>query len=383
MHNNQRSLLYSLVIRELNSFKSRLSINYTGIENIASVQYSKTIYTVNHPSYIDIFLVLPSLDANIINKNQFGMPATDWIQQKFPKLNYVKFFDKMGISFVGDNKEKNKTALKRLEEQLVDYGHIIIFPEGSIQRNGELRMGMYGTSAIALNCSKKEDVLILPIGLTYFDKPEPLIKKKRHWWSFICDLWNIDELILDYAIQAKQYYNMDIDVNFGKPISTHKLLQEADSLDTASKRRYITQNMMQDLGMLTTINTNHLLAHYLSHNYNQNNFEYGKDKLYSDISNIALIAKEKGYHVKDQFKNDKSLEQTLLLFEQKNILIKTSNKGLEKYVIGDSCKEYFETKPNANDEEFKKKNFLLYTSNQIAHLTEVKEIVEQIADKRG
>ena len=369
-------------MRELNSFKSRLSMNYTGIENIAPIQYDKTIYAVNHPSYIDIFLVLPSLDENIKNKNQFGMPATDWIQQKFPKLDYVKFFDKMGISFVGDNKEKNKTALKKLEEQLIDYGHIIIFPEGSIQRNGELRAGMYGTSVIAMNCSKKEDVLIQPIGLTYFDKPELQIKKKRHWWSFICDLWKIDELLLDYFIQAKQYYNIDIDINFGKPISVHKLLHETDSLDTASKRRYITQKMMQNLGMLTTINVNHLLAHYLFHNYNQNNFEYAKNTLYEDISNIALIAKEKGYHVKDQFKSDKNLDQALLLFEQKKILIKNSNSGLEKYVIGDSNREYFETKPNANDEEFKNKNFLLYTSNQITHLPEIDGIIEHILEKK-
>lgn len=369
----KKGYLYSLAIRELNAFRSRLTVNYSGLENICNRGYTPTIYAVNHPTRFDPFIMIPSILHYSDNKNMIRLPAAQWIKEKFHYLDMLKFFDWLAISFVGDDKEKNKPALQQLEDHLQKYKQILIFPEGWYQRDGKMRPGKYGTSIISLHCAQEEDVFLLPTAITYYMKPRP--RKRELVRSFWNILWNFDEYLLDTVVEAKQYYRAELDINFGKPISVMQIKQQGVELDEAGLRRLVTTTMMKEIGHLVVINANHLLAQYLLMGYASQKRVYEKEELQEDILSLTSLLCQKGFHVKAY--SEESLEQALQLFQDEHILSKKKVSGIEKYIVDKNCKIYFEKVPDPMDEDFKDKNFLHYTANQIQHLEDVCNLIEQ------
>ncbi len=369
----RKGFLYSLVVRELKAFRSRLKVNYFGLEHVCNRGYAKTIYAVNHPTRFDPFIMIPSILHYSDNKNMIRLPAAQWIKEKFHYLHALTFFDNIGLSFVGDDKEKNKQVLQQLEGSLRRYSHILIFPEGWYQRDGKMRPGMYGTSFLALRCAQEEDVFIFPVAITYDMKPRP--KKRELVQSFWNIFWNFDEYLLDTIVEAKQYYHAEIDIHFGKPISVLQIKQQSAGLDEAGLRRILTTTMMTEIGRLLVLNSNQLLAQYLLHGYAAEKRVYEKDVLMDDIVTLGTHLQQKGYHLKPNLES--ALEQTLQLFQDEHILSRKKISGLERYLIDKNCKLYFEQIPDPMDEQFKEKNFLQYTANQIKHLEEVCSVIKQ------
>ena len=358
---------------ELNAFRSRLKVNYYGLENICNRGYAPTIYAVNHPTRFDPFIMISSILHYSDNKNMIRLPAAQWIKEKFHYLYMLKFFDWLAISFVGDDKEKNKLALQQLEGHLQKYSHILIFPEGWYQRDGKMRPGMYGTSLLALHYAQKEEVFIFPVSITYDMKPRP--KKRELVQSFCNVLWNFDEYLLDTIVEAKQYYHAELDINFGKPLSVLQIKQQGAGLDEAGVRRLVTTTMMKEIGHLLVINSNQLLAQYLLQGYASEKRVYEKEAILDDILSLGTQLQQKGYYVKPNLEN--ALEQTLQLFQDEHILGRKKISGIEKYIIDKNCKWHFEKIPDPLDNDFKEKNFLHYTANQINHLDEVCHLIEQ------
>lgn len=368
----RKPYLYSLVLRELNTFRSRLTVNYSGLENIVERGYKQTIYAINHPSRFDPFIMIPSIDHYVQNKNQVHIPAAQWIKEKFHRLYKLHFFDWLGISFLSDNdKERNKQVLRHLEECLRTYKHIMIFPEGWVERDGKIRPGMYGTSSLAMHCATpEENVDIIPIAITYYMKPRPKRRERLRGWFDI--IWNLDEYLLDTIVEAKQYYHAEIDIVFGRPVSANSVKEQG--LDEASTRRLITNAMMRDIGQLISINSNQLLAQYFIKGIDHNRRWYGRDRIDEDMAAIVHSVNAKGYHVHCTDVPG-AVDQTLELFDQQNLVRKRRMNGSDIWIVN---REFLTSLPEPSDEEYREKNFLHYTANQIAHLDEISTIIRDV-----
>lgn len=375
MHIKQ-GFLYSLVMKELNAFRGRLTINYHGLENIVERGYEQTIYAANHPSRFDPFILIPTILHYSQNKNKVMIPAAQWIKEKFHHFDMLHFFDRLAIIFVGDDKEKNKAAIKQMENHLQTYKHILIFPEGWYQRDGKMRPGMYGTSSIAMHCATNtEDVLMVPVSLTYCMKPKP---KKREmlggWWYW---MWNLDEYVLDTIVEAKQYYNAEIDINFGKPIYVNKLRAESGSVDEAGMRRIITNTTMKEIANLSVVNANQLLAQYFIQSYKQKRRVHDPEIITENINAIVKAIEGKYALSRNLVNIQDTVLEALALFEQRAIIKK--RKTDSSLVIVD--KDMLLTVPDPLEDDYHEKNFLQFTANQLTHLPEAESIIAGIVTR--
>ncbi|MBN1158447.1 MAG: 1-acyl-sn-glycerol-3-phosphate acyltransferase [Bacteroidales bacterium] len=133
----------------LNAILTPIRVEVTGREHIAS----KTSYVVipNHQSYFDIFLVYGWLGIDI-----------KWIMKKeLAKIPGIGFGSKkVGHIFIDrSHKREALTALNDVRNKLVNGTSVVIFPEGTRSRDGQL--GKFKRGAFKL--AKDLELPLLPV----------------------------------------------------------------------------------------------------------------------------------------------------------------------------------------------------------------------------
>ena len=133
---------------------SGVNISVSGIENIPD---ETVIFVCNHRSFFDIPVVLACLDK------PYGLMSKDSVE-KIPFLG--KWMRELNCVFVDRNNPRKAVRALELVGNNIDNGYsMIIFPEGTRSKNGELLKIKTGAFKLAV----KKNVSIVPIAMTGTD----------------------------------------------------------------------------------------------------------------------------------------------------------------------------------------------------------------------
>ena len=140
---NQRigSYFGGVVWSRLNSFFTPMFVKVTGKENIA--ENTSYIVIPNHQSYFDIFLIYGWLGLDI-----------KWVMKKeLRKIPGIGFgSEKVGHIFIDrSNHRKALESLKKAKEKLVNGTSVVIFPEGTRSKTGDMIPFKRGAFKLAID----------------------------------------------------------------------------------------------------------------------------------------------------------------------------------------------------------------------------------------
>ena len=168
-----RTILHLVIIRPI--IKLLFGVNIVGRENIANA--NKCIIFSNHNSHLDVFLLFMILPVRSIDKTH-PIAALDYFKKPAWLYHAVNFlFQPIWI----DRSHCDLSAIKEMQKRLGEGHNIIIFPEGTRGRAGQIQSFHEG---IGLLEKKNPDSPVIPV---YLEGPERAFPKQA---SFPLPLWN-------------------------------------------------------------------------------------------------------------------------------------------------------------------------------------------------
>jgi len=168
-----RMVVHLLLVRPL--MRLLFGVNVVGRENIEGLD--RFVVIANHNSHLDIFLLFAALPADKITRTH-PVAARDYFEKPAILFKAVQFLLQPVWVTRG---ESGLGALKEMQKRL-DAGHsLIIFPEGTRGKPGELEEFHAGVGLLA---RKNTDVPVIPV---YLEGPERAFPKEA---MFPLPLWN-------------------------------------------------------------------------------------------------------------------------------------------------------------------------------------------------
>lgn len=215
--NRALSYFYHVCFRRF--FNKRLMKKVTGFENIPK---SNMIVAANHQSHMDQLIT----GYVCAPKPYTYIGQTDKYTGLARLILYFLYFTHGTIPINRKDEKSRKKAIEKSIEVLKKGYSIVMYPEGTRSRTGELQEGKAGVAKLFL----KTGVPILPVGIKGTAELMPIGKT----------LPKIEK---------------EIELNIGKPLCFEKELEEAKKLDEDSPRyqeiaQEITDKVMQEISNL-------------------------------------------------------------------------------------------------------------------------------------
>ena len=136
-------------------FKVFLHLKVSGQENFNLIKQKQFLIIANHKGYLDPFLVSATIPFSKFLKMNFRyMTKPHWFK-KYPIISFL------GAYKLERKQESLEKTLANTEKFIKQGRHILIFPEGTIPKDGEKLPARQGIAYLA----KKYNLPILPIAL--------------------------------------------------------------------------------------------------------------------------------------------------------------------------------------------------------------------------
>ncbi|MCD4705538.1 1-acyl-sn-glycerol-3-phosphate acyltransferase [bacterium] len=136
-------------------FKIFLHLKVSGQENFNLIKQKQFIIIANHKGYLDPFLVSATIPFLKFFKMNFRyMTKPRWFK-KYPIITFL------GAYPLNRKQGSLEKTLANTEEFVREWKHLLIFPEGTIPKEGEKLPARQGVAYLA----KKYNLPILPIAL--------------------------------------------------------------------------------------------------------------------------------------------------------------------------------------------------------------------------
>jgi 1-acyl-sn-glycerol-3-phosphate acyltransferase len=197
-------------------------LNRTKIKGISNLNPKKnTLYLSNHSTMIDSFLVgsIISLPTMFFKPKLF--PCHPAAKENFFKTKTLAWFSSMWKCIPVRRGQKDFKALNIMNHSLKN-GVMLIYPEGSRSRNGEIMNGRPGTGKLIHDTK----ATCIPVYVKGMDKILPIGKSFPRFFK-------------------------RIEVTIGKPVEFGNLMNETSSKTTSKK---IISKVMNDIRELKQIN---------------------------------------------------------------------------------------------------------------------------------
>ena len=215
--NRALSYFYHICFRRI--VNKRLMKTVIGLENIPK---SNMIVVSNHQSHMDQLIT-----GYVCAPKPYRYLGQTDRYTGFTKLFlYTLYFIHGVISINRKDEQSRKQAMEKTIKALKNGDCIVIYPEGTRSRTGELQEGKWGVAKLFL----KSGVPILPLGIKGTAELMPI---------------------------GQTYFKIEkkIELNIGKPLYFEKELKEAQVLDENSPRyqeitREITNKIMREIANL-------------------------------------------------------------------------------------------------------------------------------------
>ncbi len=161
---------------------AKYNLEVIGLENIP--EENGVLYTPNHQSFFDVFSIVMVLKRQLsfIGKKQF--------RHFFSVGTYIEGMD--GILIDRDNVKSQVRLIRDLTAKLKAGLNVVVFPEGSRSRTGELGEFKSGSYKMAL----KSKCMIVPI--TFYDNHEVVQNKGN----------NLIKMKIDKPIMYEEYKDL-------------------------------------------------------------------------------------------------------------------------------------------------------------------------------
>ncbi|MBI2415680.1 MAG: HAD-IB family hydrolase [Candidatus Kerfeldbacteria bacterium] len=156
----QRSALWRLVAQH--NCKIFLKLWGVQLTTVAQPQHSSpVIYTCNHPSMIDGFILFGLLGSNVIALTapftSFGFPFNYWFKQ----MGFIDIQRDKDDVFNHPTANTREQAFRKLFNYLTEGKSLLIFPEGHVERAHQLHYVHTGVARISLQAKVPVQVMTL------------------------------------------------------------------------------------------------------------------------------------------------------------------------------------------------------------------------------
>jgi len=329
------------------------SLELYGKENLEEDYYQ--MFLCNHLFYTDPPLAQVAIALTSGNDKPIPAPAYKaYIHHKTLGPLMAKLFS-YPIYGKEDGDEKKEKSLEYSVESFLQQERILIFPEGRISHDGLLGQGKFGSAEIAWRAyhkiqsdpelsKKKKGMKMIPMGISYY----PIA-----------------------GVPLKDLKMMT--VRFGKSIDVEKeliskyysLKPEPEVKEDLKKNLQIIlmNNVMKEIGNLTTVNLEELASTVLYHLAGKDCCIIKKEDFTSLLDKMVVSLNKTGLNLLEHFKDDKAKQEAYGLFlkrcKKRNIIKKKKSRLFLNL-------EYIFSQPDFK--EVRNKNMILYNKNLLKHL---------------
>lgn len=155
---NMRRLVRALITRPV--IKTLLHTKVEGKENVSDLS-GAFVVVGNHSSHLDAPMVFSLLPSKVTANLATGAAADYFYRRKFISKLTSLFFNTYPVERPGKRTKKPGAAVGMTGRLLRDGIPILLFPEGTRSRNGELGVFKPGAAALAI----KFNVPVLPLAM--------------------------------------------------------------------------------------------------------------------------------------------------------------------------------------------------------------------------